>query len=209
MPGRVIVKPDFAKYVAAARQMRSMKQALTPLVQPMSIDEAALDLSGTEALHGAPPAVVLAGFARDVERRIGVTVSIGLSRNRLLAKLAAGATSHVALPCSVRRRHRVLAPESVGILPGVGPAMEKRLAALGYTRVGQLQALDDRQARRVLGDEGLSLVHRARGRGCAFRRSCACGEIDQRGNPRSTAILPSPPHWNGIYGVCRSGSPHV
>ena len=162
-PDAVIVKPDFPKYVAAARDMRSMMQALTPLVQPMSIDEAALDLSGTEALHGAPPAVVLAAFARDVERRIGVTVSIGLSRNRLLAKLAAGRDKPRGFAVFGQEAAAILAPDSVGILPGVGPAMEKRLATLGFTRVGQLQALDDRQARRLLGEEGMSLVRRARG----------------------------------------------
>src|SRR5580658_6069375 len=89
-PDAVVIRPDFAKYVAVSRQVRALMGALTPLLQPLSIDEAVLDLAGTEALHGAPPAVVLARFARTVEREIGITVSIGLAANRLLAKIAAG-----------------------------------------------------------------------------------------------------------------------
>jgi len=89
-PDAVVIRPDMAAYADVARRMRGMMRRLTPLVQPLSIDEAALDLSGTQALHAAPPAAVLARFARDVERELGVTVSIGLAPNRLLAKLAAG-----------------------------------------------------------------------------------------------------------------------
>jgi DNA polymerase-4 len=162
-PDAVVVKPDFAKYVAAARAMRALMEALTPLVQPLSIDEAALDLAGTQALHGAPPAVVLANFARDVERQIGVTVSIGLARNRLLAKLAAGRDKPRGFAVFGEEAAGLLAAEPVGILPGVGAAMERRLAARGLVLVGQLQALDDRTARSMLGDEGPSLVRRARG----------------------------------------------
>ena len=89
-PDAVVIRPDFAKYVAVGRQIRAMMATLTPLLQPLSIDEAVLDLAGTEALHGAPAAVVLARFAREVETTVGVTVSIGLAANRLLAKIAAG-----------------------------------------------------------------------------------------------------------------------
>src|ERR1035437_8116134 len=78
-PDAVVIAPDFAKYTEAARRIRALMGALTPLVQPLSIDEAVLDLSGTEALHGAPPAAVLARFALAVEREVGVSVSIGLA----------------------------------------------------------------------------------------------------------------------------------
>ncbi len=162
-PDAVVVKPEFARYVAAARQIRSMMLALTPAVQPLSIDEAALDLAGTQALHGMAPAAVLARFARDVEAQVGVTVSIGLARNRLLAKLAAGRDKPRGFAVLGDEAAAVLAPEPVAILPGVGPALERRLAGLGLTRVGQLQALDERQARQLLGDDGFALVQRARG----------------------------------------------
>ena len=162
-PDAVIIRPDMAAYAAAARQIRAMMARLTPLMQPLSVDEAVLDLSGTQALHGMPPAAVLARFARDVEAQLGVTVSIGLAANRLLAKLAAGRDKPRGFAVLGAEAAQTLAGEPVGILPGVGPVQEKRLARLGLTRVGQLQALDDRQARSMLGDDGPSLVRRARG----------------------------------------------
>ena len=170
-PDAAVVRPDFTKYVAAAREIRSLMLALTPLVQPLSIDEAVLDLAGTEALHGRPPAAVLARFASEVEARVGVTVSIGLAANRLLAKLAAGRDKPRGFAVLGQEAAAVLAPEPVGMLPGVGPALERRLAALGLTRIGQLQALDEQQARRMLGDDGFSLVLRARGEGSRVVRT--------------------------------------
>jgi DNA polymerase-4 len=162
-PQAVVIKPDFSKYVAAARQIRALMLDLTPLVQPLSIDEAALDLAGTEALHGAPPAAMLARLALRVEREVGVTVSIGLAPNRLLAKLAAGRDKPRGFAVLGQDAPSWLAPQPVRLLPGIGPAMERKLAGLGLTRLGQLQALDDRAALRMLGDEGPGLVRRACG----------------------------------------------
>lgn len=162
-PDAVIVRPDFTKYTAAAQQIRGLMAELTPLVQPLSIDEAALDLSGTEALHGAPPAAVLARFARRVEESVGITVSIGLASNRLLAKIAAGQDKPRGFSVLGRDAAERLAPEKVALLPGVGPVLERKLHALGITRIAHLQALDDRAARSRLGDDGPSLVRRARG----------------------------------------------
>ena len=138
-------------------------ERLTPLVQPLSIDEAVLDLSGTAALHGAPPAVVLARFARQVEQEVGVTVSVGLARNRLLAKIAAGRDKPRGFCVIGAEAPALLAGEPVGLLPGIGPAFARRLAGLGITRLGHLQALDARAARRMLGDDGPALVRRALG----------------------------------------------
>ncbi len=162
-PDAVVIKPDFSKYTAAARQIRGLMEALTPLVQPLSIDEAALDLKGTEALHGAPPAAVLARFALEVERQVGVTVSIGLARNRLMAKIAAGRDKPRGFCVIGAEAAKLLAPEPVRLLPGVGPALARKLEGMGITRLGHLQALDEGTARRRLGDEGPGLVLRARG----------------------------------------------
>jgi len=87
-PHAEVVRPDMAKYGRAGREVRAMMLGLTPLVEPLSIDEAFLDLAGTERLHGMPPAKALARFARKVEQEIGITVSIGLSHNKFLAKVA-------------------------------------------------------------------------------------------------------------------------
>ena len=164
-PDAVVIRPDFVKYVAVARQIRTLMRRLTPLVQPLSIDEAALDLAGTEALHGAPPAAVLARLALDVEREVGVTVSIGLAPNRLLAKIAAGRDKPRGFVVIGSEAAALLAPEPVRLLPGVGPALARRLEALGITRLGHLQALSERDAIRRLGEDGPSLVRRARGEG--------------------------------------------
>jgi DNA polymerase-4 len=162
-PDAAVLTPDMAAYAAAAREIRAMLLALTPLVQPLSIDEAELDLSGTEKLHKAPPAAMLAKLARDMEAKLGVTLSIGLAHNRLLAKIAASRDKPRGFAILGTDAARILAADPVSILPGVGPAMEKRLAAMGLTHVGQLQSLNLREARKRLGDEGPLLIRRAMG----------------------------------------------
>jgi DNA polymerase IV len=163
-PDAVVIKPDFAKYSAASKQVRFLMQALTPLVQPISIDEAVVDLAGTEALHGAPPAAVLARFANEVEREVGVTLSIGMAANRLMAKIAAGRGKPRGFTIiDGQESASLLAPESVRLLPGIGAAAARKLDTLGITRLGQLQTLSPTEARRMLGDDGPALVLRARG----------------------------------------------
>jgi DNA polymerase-4 len=162
-PKAVVIAPDMKKYAAASARVRGLMEGLTPLVQMLSVDEAVLDLAGTQALHHAPPAVVLNRFARRVEAEVGITVSIGLARNRLLAKLAAERGKPRGFTVFGAEAAGVLAPEPVGLLPGVGPAQVRRLQGLGILRVGQLAALDEREAVRKLGDEGPALVARARG----------------------------------------------
>lgn len=162
-PDAVVIRPNMAKYAAEGARIRAMMQALTPLVEPMSIDEAVLDLSGTEALHRAPPAAVLAEFARRVEREVGVTISIGLAANRLMAKIAAGRDKPRGFAVIGAEAAAMLAPEPVRLLPGVGAAMAAKLHAAGFTRLGQLAALDAREAARRFGEEGPTLAARARG----------------------------------------------
>jgi DNA polymerase IV len=163
-PDAVVIKPDFQKYTAASRQVRALMAQLTPLVQPLSIDEAVLDLAGTQALHDAAPAVVLARFAATVEQQVGITVSIGLAANRLMAKIAAGRGKPRGFTViDAEEAAAVLAPESVRLLPGIGAAMARKLETIGITRLGQLQALSERDALRKLGDDGPSLVRRAQG----------------------------------------------
>src|SRR5580692_6498715 len=87
-PQAKVVRPNFEKYSKAGREVRRMMLALTPLVEPLSIDEAFLDLSGTARLHGMSPAKALARFAAQVEKNLRITVSIGLACNKFLAKVA-------------------------------------------------------------------------------------------------------------------------
>jgi DNA polymerase-4 len=197
-PQAVVIRPDMRKYAAVSAEVRRLMAALTPLVQPLSIDEAVLDLSGTAALHRAPPAVVLNRFARRVEAELGITVSIGLAGNRLLAKLAAERGKPRGFFVLGAEAAAVLAPEPVGVLPGIGPAQVKRLAGLGITRIGQLAALNEREARAKLGEEGPSLAARARGedaRPVAIERESksisaeTTFETDLRGLPELEAEL--------------------
>jgi DNA polymerase-4 len=163
-PDAVVIRPDMAKYAAVGRDLRALMQRLTPLVEPLSIDEAVLDLSGTEALHGAPPAVVLARLAREVEAQLRVTVSIGLAPNRMLARMAAerGKPRGFAV-IGAAEAASVLAPMPVGALPGIGPKAAARLASQGFATLGALAALSPAEARRRLGGHGPELVALARG----------------------------------------------
>ncbi|RKK02865.1 DNA polymerase IV [Pseudoroseomonas wenyumeiae] len=163
-PDAVVVKPEMAKYSEAGHRIRAMMQDLTPLVQPMSIDEAVLDLSGTEALHKRPPAAVLAGLALRVEREVGVTISVGLAPNRLLAKLAVERDKPRGFAViGAREAAAILAPEPVTVLPGVGPVLARKLAAQGFSTLGQLQQLSVREAAQRFGEDGPALAARARG----------------------------------------------
>lgn len=154
-PDAVVVKPNFSKYSEAGRAIRARMEALTPLVQPVSIDEAYLDLSGTERLHGEIPAASLARLAMDVEKQVGVTVSVGLSANKFLAKTA----SELDKP----RGFAVLAPEEAeafladkpaGFLHGVGPKFSESLARDGFHTVGDLQRAERKDLIRRYGETG-------------------------------------------------------
>jgi DNA polymerase-4 len=164
-PSAIVIKPDMAKYKLVSQELRRMMETLTPIVEPVSIDEAFLDLSGTERLHHAPPAVTLAIFQTQVEKNLGISVSIGLAPNKFLAKFA----SDMDKPKGFRlidqeEAAELLAPLSVDRLPGVGAARAKSLSAKNIRMVRDLQRLDEKNAVRLLGEDGLRLIARAWGR---------------------------------------------
>jgi DNA polymerase-4 len=138
-------------------------RALTPLVEPISIDEAFLDLTGTARLHGAAPAQLLAALSRRVESTLGVTVSIGLSYNKFLAKIASDLDKPRGFAVIGRGEAAgFLADKPVGLLWGVGAAMQRRLAADGIAVIGQLRAVDERDLAARYGRIGLRLARLAR-----------------------------------------------
>ncbi len=164
-PQAVVIRPDMAKYAAASRQVRTIFAAATPLVEPVSLDEAYLDLSGTQAVHGRSAAAVLAGVARDVERQVGITVSIGLSWSKFLAKLASEMDKPRGFGVIGRAEATaLLGPRPVRAIPGVGPKLDMRLAADGIRRIGDLQALGAETLRARYGTMGAWLAERAFGR---------------------------------------------
>jgi DNA polymerase-4 len=157
-PHAVVVRPRMAKYAEAARSVRAMMLELTPLVEPLSLDEAFLDLAGTERLHGVSPAKTMAGLARRIEKEVGITVSIGLSHNKFLAKLA----SELDKPrgfAVIGRAEAVsfLRDKPVGFIRGAGKALQERLAKDGITRIGQLQDANPRELANRYGSTGLWL----------------------------------------------------
>ena len=163
-PHAVVVRPDMAKYVRVGREVRSAMQALTPLVEPLSIDEAFLDLSGTAALHGMMPAKVLARFARDIDRNIGISVSVGLAPNKFLAKIASDLDKPRGFAVIDQDdATALLAEKPVSFIFGVGPATQERLGARGFRTIADLQRADEIDLMKQFGDEGRRLWRLARG----------------------------------------------
>ncbi|HEV2303045.1 MAG TPA: DNA polymerase IV [Stellaceae bacterium] len=163
-PDAVVIRPDMAKYREVGRQVRAEMQRLTPLVEPLSIDEAFLDLSGTQSLYGAAPAQLLVRLARHVEAAFGITVSVGLSDNKFLAKIASDLDKPRGFAVLAKSGAAAfLADKQVAILWGVGAAMQRRLAADGITLVGQLAREDERELSRRYGRLGARLARLSRG----------------------------------------------
>ena len=163
-PDATVIKPDMKKYAAVGREVRAMMRALTPLVEPLSIDEAFMDLAGTEALHRGSPAATLAALARRVEEELSITVSIGLSYNKFLAKIA----SDLDKPCGFAVIGRAeaktfLSDKPVSLLWGVGKAMRRRLGKDGITLIGELGRIDEAELVARYGKAGRRLSLCARG----------------------------------------------
>jgi DNA polymerase-4 len=163
-PHATIVRPDMAKYAAVGRQVRAMMGDLTPLLQPVSIDEAFLDLGGTRGVHGMEPARTLARFAARVEREVGITVSIGLSDCKFLAKLASDLDKPRGYTIIGRGDAlAMLRPLPVGAIWGVGAVTQARLGLLGFTTIGDIQDCTEREFARRIGSEGSNLWRLAHG----------------------------------------------
>ena len=164
-PEATVVRPDMAKYAAIGRDVRALMEAVTPLVEPLSIDEAFLDLGGTTRLHGGSPARTLVRLIRRIEDEVGVTASVGLSHNKFLAKLASDLDKPRGFAVIGRAEAaRFLADLPVTKIWGVGAAMQRRLKSGGITRIGQLQNYDEAALIDRYGAMGRRLHACARGR---------------------------------------------
>lgn len=163
-PEAVVIPPDMGKYASVAREVRALMEALTPSVEPLSIDEAFLDLTGTERLHGAPAALVLSRFQRQIERDIGITVSIGLSHNKFLAKIASDLDKPRGFAVIGRAETKsFLAGQPVTLIWGVGRAMQARLARDGLHTIGELQRVRPGELAARYGAMGARLARLAHG----------------------------------------------
>ncbi len=163
-PEAVVIAPAMAKYQAVGQQVRERMRAVTPLVEPLSIDEAFLDLGGTERLHHGPPARTLALLALRIEREVGLTVSIGLSYNKFLAKVASDLDKPRGFAViGTGEALDFLRSRPVSLIWGVGRALQQRLASDGITVIGDLQQRPERDLVARYGAIGGRLYRFARG----------------------------------------------
>uniref|UniRef100_UPI0030DC8429 DNA polymerase IV n=1 Tax=uncultured Sulfitobacter sp. TaxID=191468 RepID=UPI0030DC8429 len=131
-PEAVIIKPRMEVYVEASRAIRAMMEEMTPAIEPLSLDEAFLDMTGTARLHGQPPAVMLARLVRRMKMELGLTGSIGLSHNKFLAKVASDLDKpHGFSVIGAGETAAFLRDKPVGMIWGVGAATQTALEKAG------------------------------------------------------------------------------
>ena len=163
-PQAVIIKPDMAKYAEVGRAVRERMRAVTPLVEPLSIDEAFMDLSGTERLHGQPPALTLAKLAAEIQRDLRITVSIGLSHNKFLAKIASDLDKPRGFSVIGKAETLdFLRDKPISMIWGVGQAMDATLARDNLRTIGQIQTMEESVLMRRYGVMGQRLARLSRG----------------------------------------------
>jgi DNA polymerase-4 len=163
-PEAVVVKGRMEVYAAVSRRIREMMEELTPAVEPLSLDEAFLDLSGTERLHGAPPAVMLARLVQRMERELGISASIGLSHNKFLAKVASDLDKPRGFSViGQAETDAFLRDKPVSLIWGVGAATRAALEAAGIHRIADLRRWERGDLARRFGAMGERLWNLARG----------------------------------------------
>src|SRR5689334_14378493 len=163
-PHATVLPPDMAKYSRVGREVRQLMFELTPQVEPLSIDEAFMDLTGTDRLHRMTAARSLARFAQRVEADIGITVSIGLSANKFLAKIASDLDKPRGFAVLAKDEAvAFLGQQPVGFIWGVGKAGAARLQRDGFTVVADLQRADEGDLMKRYGVEGRRLWRLSRG----------------------------------------------
>ena len=163
-PEAIVMPPRFDAYVEASRAIRAMMDELTPVVEPLSLDEAFMDLTGTARLHHAPPAVMLARLIKRMKSEIGLTGSIGLSHNKFLAKVASDLDKPRGFSVIGKAETTAfLRPQSVRLIWGIGPAAQASLNNAGIRTFDDLLRWDRRDLHDRFGATGERLYALARG----------------------------------------------
>ena len=163
-PDAVVIKPRMSVYVEVSRAIRTMMEELTPAIQPLSLDEAFLDLTGTEKLHGAPPAIVLARLVNRMQTELGVTGSIGLSHNKFLAKVASDLDKPRGYSViGAAETMEFLADKPVRLIWGIGQVSGAALETAGIRTFTDLRRWDKQDLIARFGSMGERLYHLARG----------------------------------------------
>ena len=162
-PHAIVVRGDMNKYAREGAKIRSMMEDLTPLVEPLSIDEAFLDLSGTERIHNQSPAQSLISLQNKILKNVGVTVSVGLSYNKFLAKTASDLDKPNGFAIIGRTEALdFLADKPVGFIYGVGPAFTRSLKKSGILTIADVRRQSDKSMAEKFGDMGFHLAKLAR-----------------------------------------------
>ncbi|HEY5638888.1 MAG TPA: DNA polymerase IV [Dehalococcoidia bacterium] len=163
-PEAVRIAPRFDRYGEVSKQVMAIFRSVTPLVEPLSLDEAFLDVTGREKFHGGWRP--LAEYLRaDVRKRTGLTISIGLGTNKTVAKIASDSGKPdglVLVPAG--REAEFLAPLPVRALWGIGPKSEAALVDAGFAKIGDLAASTPERLESLLGSRGREVHAMACGR---------------------------------------------
>ena len=170
-PDAVVVRPRIKAYAEVSRKIRDMMNELTPAIEPLSLDEAFLDLTGTARLHGAPPAALMARLVNRMERELGVSGSVGLSHNKFLAKVASDLDKPRGFSVIGKAETaEFLADRPVGLIWGIGSVQQRRLERAGIRRFRDLRRWNRDDLERQFGEIGGRLWKLARGEDA--RRIC-------------------------------------
>jgi DNA polymerase-4 len=163
-PNAVVIKPRMSVYVEVSREIRKMMDEMTPVIEPLSLDEAFLDLTGTERLHGVPPAVMLAQLTKRMKDELGITGSIGLSHNKFLAKVASDLDKPRGFSViGEAETADFLHDKSVRLIWGIGPVAQESLDRAGIRTFTDLLRWDQQDLIARFGNMGYRLWHLARG----------------------------------------------
>ncbi|MEM6758165.1 MAG: DNA polymerase IV [Pseudomonadota bacterium] len=164
-PDAVIIKPRMDAYAEASRAIRAMMEEMTPAIEPLSLDEAFLDLTGTARLHGHPPAFMLARLIKRMRDELGLTGSIGLSHNKFLAKVASDLEKpHGFSVIGKAETVDFLHDKPVRLIWGIGPAAQAALDKAGIRTFADLKRWDETDLVARFGSMGARLYALARGR---------------------------------------------
>jgi len=163
-PEAVVVRGRMEVYVETSRRIRAMMEEMTPAIEPLSLDEAFMDLTGTEKLHGVPPAVMLARLTRRMQAELGITGSIGLSHNKFLAKIASDLDKPRGFSViGAAETVEFLDPRPVGLIWGIGAVGQAALDKAGIRTFADLRRWDRQDLHARFGSMGDRLWHLARG----------------------------------------------
>jgi DNA polymerase-4 len=163
-PEAVVLRGRMEVYAAVSREVRALMEELTPAIEPLSLDEAFMDLTGTERLHGAPPAIMLARLVKRMKDEIGITGSIGLSHNKFLAKVASDLDKPRGFSVIGKAETAAfLHDQPVRMIWGIGPAAQASLDKAGIRTFADLKRWEKDALHARFGHMGDRLWHLARG----------------------------------------------